>query len=127
MHTNAHARAHAHAHPSATVGQGVLMGLSVFFINVEAWLVKRLINALTKEEGFFVPEFHPHPLFFSDTLLHHCDMCRAKTKQSYRCPQCDFDVCPQVCSVPTCARVHVRTCACVHVCRAATPSPCARR
>ena len=70
------------------------MGLSVLFINVEAWLVKRLVNALTKEEGFFVPEFHPHPLFFADTLLHHCDMCRAKTKQSYRCQVCDFDVCP---------------------------------
>ena len=60
----------------------------------KAWLVKRLINALTKEEGFLVPEFHPHPLFFADTLLHHCDMCRAKTKQSYRCDVCDFDVCP---------------------------------
>ena len=60
----------------------------------KAWLVKRLINALTKEEGFLVPEFHPHPLFFADTLLHHCDMCRAKTKQSYRCQVCDFDVCP---------------------------------
>ena len=33
-------------------------------------------------------------LFFADTLLHHCDMCRAKTKQSYRCQVCDFDVCP---------------------------------
>ena len=37
------------------------MGLCVFFINVEAWLVKRLVNALTKEDGFYVPEFHPQP------------------------------------------------------------------
>ena len=49
------------AHPAAMSVQGALMGLSVLFINVEAWLVKRLVNALTKEEGFFVPEFHPHP------------------------------------------------------------------
>ena len=109
------------AHPAAMRAQGVLMGLSVVLINVEvrlragmrtrvsarlrlpltltlaptkAWLVKRLINALTKEEGFLVPEFHPHALFFADTLLHHCDMCRAKTKQSYRCQACDLDACP---------------------------------
>ena len=25
------------------------------------------IDALTKEEGFFVPEFHQHRLFFADT------------------------------------------------------------
>ena len=49
------------AHPAAMSVQGALMGLSVLFINIEAWLVKRLVNALTKEEGFFVPEFHPHP------------------------------------------------------------------
>ena len=81
-------------HPQAMTVQGVLMGLSVVFINAEAWLVKRLVNALTKEQGFDVPEFHPHPLYFADTLLHHCDMCRAKTKQSYRCQVYDFDVCP---------------------------------
>ena len=48
-------------HPEAMSVQGALMGLSVLFINIEAWLIKRLVNALTKEEGFFVPEFHPHP------------------------------------------------------------------
>ena len=48
-------------HPEAMSVQGALMGLSVLFINIEAWLIKRLVNALTKEDGFFVPEFHPHP------------------------------------------------------------------
>ena len=75
--------------------QGALMGTSVLFVNVEAWLVKRLINALTAEEGFLVPEFHAHRLYFrADLPLHRCDMCRNKSSQAYRCQVCDFDVCP---------------------------------
>ena len=74
--------------------QGILFGLVVVFINIESWLMKRLINALTAEEGFFVPELHPHTLTLQDTLLHQCDLCRQRTKQAYRCALCDFDVCP---------------------------------
>ncbi len=75
--------------------QGALMGLSVLMINIEAWLTKRLVNTLTAEPGFFVPEFHPHPLFFHKDLPNHrCDLCRNKVVHVYRCALCDFDCCP---------------------------------
>ena len=68
-----------HESRAAMTLQGALRGGSVVLINAEAWLANRIVHALTAEEGFLVPEFHPHPLYFQDTLLHHCDMCRAKT------------------------------------------------
>ena len=75
--------------------QGSLMGVSVLLVNIEAWLIKRMINTLTAEEGFLVPEFHPHRLFFQDQLSnHHCDLCRNRSVQMYRCALCDFDACP---------------------------------
>ena len=83
-----------HTHPSLMSLQGTLMGLSVFLINVEAWLVKRLLNALTKEEGFYVPEFHQHRLFFTVVDGHYCDMCQSRARHMYRCEVCDFDACP---------------------------------
>ena len=76
--------------------QGALMGASVLFVNIEAWLVKRLVNALTAEEGFMVPEFHKHRLYFRvDLPMHRCDMCRNQSRGGmYHCQMCDFDVCP---------------------------------
>lgn len=76
--------------------QGALMGASVLFVNIEAWLVKRLVNALTAEEGFLVPEFHKHRLYFRvDLPMHRCDMCRNQSRGGmYHCQMCDFDVCP---------------------------------
>ena len=82
-------------HHNVMTLQGALMGLSVLLINIEAWLIKRLINTLTAEEGFLVPEFHPHRLFFQTGLSRHrCDMCRNNSVQMYRCTLCDFDACP---------------------------------
>ena len=75
--------------------QGSLMGVSVLLVNMEAWLIKRMINTLTAEEGFLVPEFHPHRLFFQDQLSNHrCDLFRNRSVQMYRCGLCDFDACP---------------------------------
>jgi len=75
--------------------QGVLFGVAVLLINVESWLLKRLVHALTAEVGFFVPEFHSHPLYFHPSVPNHkCDLCRNKTGQVYRCPLCDWDACP---------------------------------
>ena len=71
------------------------MGASVLMVNVEAWLLKRLINVITAEDGYLIPEFHPHRLYFRpDVPNHRCDMCRNKATQVYRCQVCDFDVCP---------------------------------
>merc|ERR1719424_387171 len=54
-----------------------------------------MVNTQTAEEGFLVPEFHPHRLTFAANLpLHNCDMCRNKCSSMYRCQLCDFDACP---------------------------------
>jgi len=82
-------------HPAVMTAQGVLMGVGVLLINVESFLVMRLINLLTAEQGHLVPEIHRHPLFFhAHTPLTTCDKCRAKTKQAYKCSLCKFDACP---------------------------------
>ena len=81
--------------PSLMTVQGGLMAFGVLMINIEAFLLKRLINTATAEEGFLVPEFHPHRLRFRTNMsLHYCDLCRNKTKDVYRCHICDFDACP---------------------------------
>ena len=61
--------------------QGILFGLVAAFINIESWLMKRLINALTAEEGFFVPE-PTRTLTLQDTLLHQCDLCRQRSRRT---------------------------------------------
>jgi len=74
--------------------QGWLMGLSVLWINLEAWLVKNLVNTLTKEEGHLCPAFHPHRLFLVTGIsCHNCDLCGIPCKSAYRCQMCDFDAC----------------------------------
>ena len=60
----------------------------------EAFLANRLVTVLCTEEGFYVPEFHPHRLFFTVVDSHYCDMCRTPARHMYRCEVCDFDACP---------------------------------
>ena len=74
--------------------QGVCFFSSVVFINLEAFIANRLVDACCTEEGFLVPEFHPHRLFFAKMPGHVCDMCRAQSDSMYRCDACDFDACP---------------------------------
>ena len=45
---------------SAAITLRVLFFASVVVINLEAFLANRLVNTLCAEEGFLVPEFHPH-------------------------------------------------------------------
>ena len=59
--------------------QGALFGATVLLINLEAWLVKRMVNAVTGEVGHYVPEFHSHPLYFMpDMPRSKCDLCRTR-------------------------------------------------
>ena len=75
--------------------QGALLGVTVALINAESFAVTRLINILTAEEGFLVPEFHEHRLFFTAGLPGHwCDLCRVPSNDMYRCRTCDWDACP---------------------------------
>ena len=60
--------------------QGILFFASVLLINFEAFLANRLINTLCSEEGFYVPEFHQHRLFFHVVDGHVCDMCHNRTR-----------------------------------------------
>ena len=84
-----------HDSKSAMTLQGALLASCVVLINAQAWLAKRVVHALTAEEGFLVPEFHQHRLFFHANMPnHYCDMCRAPSTHMYRCEVCDFDACP---------------------------------
>lgn len=66
--------------------QGALFGVAVLLINVESWMIKRLVNAITAEVGHYVPEFHSHPLYFRpDMPRHKCDLCRSRTNQVHAC------------------------------------------
>ena len=38
--------------------QAALFFATVFLINCEAFIANRLVNTLTVEDGFYVPEFH---------------------------------------------------------------------
>jgi hypothetical protein len=52
--------------------QATLFFACVFLINCEAFVANRLINTLTVEEGFLVPEFHQHRLFCTRLRLCMC-------------------------------------------------------
>ena len=52
--------------------QGVLFFACVLLINAEAFLSNRLVTVLCAEEGFYVPEFHQHRLFFNIMNGHYC-------------------------------------------------------
>lgn len=74
--------------------QGILFFAVVVIINVESFLANRLVNTLCSEDGFYVPEFHQHRLFFHVVDGHVCDMCHNRARHMYRCEVCDFDACP---------------------------------
>lgn len=73
----------------------VLMCLTVAWINLELFVLKNLVDLITKEKGIDVPDLHPHAVFFVEKLpLHSCDVCDDKIKgAAYRCRSCDFDLC----------------------------------
>lgn len=77
--------------------QGTLMGVAVLWLNVLVWVLREMVTAATKEEGFFQPQLHPHRLHPLRTLTgHYCDVCSQRMKgagRSYRCKLCDFDLC----------------------------------
>ena len=81
------------AHAVMTL-QGTLFFICVLLINAEAFVANRLVNVLCAEEGFLVPEFHQHRLFFTKVDGHVCDMCHNSSQNMYRCDVCDFDSCP---------------------------------
>ncbi|KOO30462.1 ATP-binding cassette superfamily [Chrysochromulina tobinii] len=74
--------------------RGALFFMCVLLINAEAFVANRLVNVLCAEEGFLVPEFHQHRLFFTKVDGHVCDMCHNSSQNMYRCDVCDFDSCP---------------------------------
>lgn len=80
--------------PNLKLVQAILYLSSLAFVNLESFLAKRLVMVWTKEEGFFVPEFHPHRLFFNPMRFgSRCDMCRNRIHQAYMCKLCDWDCC----------------------------------
>jgi len=63
----------------------ILVCLTVLWINAEAYVVRVLINELTrKEEGllFLPPEVHRHPLYLEtdhrSMAFHYCDLCQKR-------------------------------------------------
>lgn len=75
---------------------GALLGILVLLTNVSTWFVVRAVREATKEDGFVVPEFHPHALYHRTNLaLHHCDLCSERGTTFFSCRQCGFDVCPR--------------------------------
>ena len=74
--------------------QAVLFFSTVVVTNFEAFIANRLVGTLTVEEGFYVPEFHQHRLFFDKRHGHTCDLCGNSGEHWYRCNVCDFDACP---------------------------------
>ena len=81
--------------PSLRTVQAAIFLCTLALINLESFLAKRLVMVCTKEQGFMIPEFHPHRLFFVPSRPNaRCDLCRNKTNQgAYVCRLCDFDCC----------------------------------
>lgn len=56
-------------------------------VNLELWLLRHLIDELTKDVGYLFKELHQHPLFYDGTTLGHtCDLCRMRIREAYRYP-----------------------------------------
>lgn len=73
----------------------ILMCLSVAWINLEVYLLKNLMDIITRDKGIRNNAIHNHPLFYVSKLpFHTCDLCGDKIKSgAYRCKSCDFDCC----------------------------------
>jgi len=74
-----------------TVG-GLLIS-QIFILNVQLYLVREIIDAFTRDDGYYLPGVHHHPLHFQDRLGHWCDLCRQRLRKGYFCPDCSFDLC----------------------------------
>lgn len=73
-----------------------LVCISVLWINLEAWVLRELVNELTRDHGLYLKTVHRHALFFDDGVASHwCDLCRQRTNKAWRCKLCDFDACPK--------------------------------
>lgn len=72
---------------------GSLLIIEIFIINVELYLVREIIAAFTRDEGYWIPGVHHHPLYYQDRLGHWCDICRQRMRKAYFCPDCDYDLC----------------------------------
>eukprot|EP00306_Pavlova_sp_CCMP459_P004553 CAMPEP_0185163200 /NCGR_PEP_ID=MMETSP1139-20130426/7652_1 /TAXON_ID=298111 /ORGANISM="Pavlova sp., Strain CCMP459" /LENGTH=956 /DNA_ID=CAMNT_0027728549 /DNA_START=43 /DNA_END=2914 /DNA_ORIENTATION=- len=76
--------------------QAPLLGVLVLLTNASTWLIVRAVREATKEDGYHVPEFHPHPLYYrEDVPFRKCDLCNERGSTFYSCRQCGFDVCPR--------------------------------
>ena len=50
--------------PTLRLVQTTLFLATLALVNFESFLAKRMVMVHTQQPGFFVPEFHPHRLFF---------------------------------------------------------------
>ncbi|KAL3913468.1 MAG: hypothetical protein SGILL_006479, partial [Bacillariaceae sp.] len=110
-----------HYYDTVHLVQIILLCMTIFWINAEAYATRVLIVDLTRNtEGllFLPPEVHRHPLYLETnnrTLsAHWCDLCQQRiqapqsgsgsdnaatnsssnsTPSCYRCALCDFDIC----------------------------------
>jgi ABC-type multidrug transport system fused ATPase/permease subunit len=103
-----------HHHETVHLLQTILLCLTIFWINVEAYVTRVLIVDLTRSTKgllFLPPEVHRHPLYLEannrSLTVHWCDLCKqriqannddtnngiATTPSCYRCALCDFDIC----------------------------------
>eukprot|EP00980_Cylindrotheca_fusiformis_P015134 scaffold4180_cov99-Cylindrotheca_fusiformis.AAC.15 len=86
----------------------ILLCLTVLWINAQGYVVRVLLEELTRQEEllFLPPEVHRHPMYYhhhqQGLAMHWCDLCRRrisnddsnnKKNSCYRCSLCDFDVC----------------------------------
>jgi len=76
------------------VAPAVFMGLIVFWINVELYLLNEILTLMTREEGILFAQLHAHPLFYGPAEGYWCDNCRKRgLKKAYSCPTCRYDLC----------------------------------
>lgn len=76
--------------------QALMLGALIAGTNLSTWLVVRAAREATADDGYFVPEFHPHPLFYRPEVpFRKCDLCNERGSTFYSCRKCGFDVCPR--------------------------------
>jgi len=89
-----------HYDPKIVGIQGALLGMVMFVINAEYFMLRDYLNKICEEQGELIPHLHLHPVFFETGLkCHSCDVCHERMKGphyiAYRCRTCDFDLCPR--------------------------------
>ena len=65
----------------------VLVCGSILWINLEAWILRELVNELTRDHGLFLKSLHRHALFFDSGVSRHwCDLCSQRVSEAWvRC------------------------------------------